>query len=223
MEKKEKKLRESLTLCGKKLVEKNLVVAGGGNISARLGEFIFLSPSGFSLDEVPPQNWVKVELSSGKIREGKLEPTCEILMHLTCYRKRPDIGAVIHTHSPYVTGLSISGVKIEPLFPDFVAYLGGEVPLLPYVLPGGEELAHQIEGVIHKYNALTLRNHGQVTVGVHLKEAFFRALVLEEAAHILYIAKLMGKPHIFTPGEVEAVENLSAEIYRRKLLKEMEK
>ncbi len=217
---KEKEIRKELTLYGKKLVEKNLVFAGGGNISTREKNFIYLSPSGLALDEISENQWIKVDLTTGNIINSYLKPTCEIEMHLACYRSRQDIQTVIHTHPPYVIGVTSVDIQIEPMFPDFIAYLGKKVPLLDYIVPGGEKLARAVEKLINDYNVICLKNHGVIAVGLHLKEAFYRTIVIEEAAKILFIGKILGSPHIFTPKEVEEIENLPAETYRRKILKD---
>ncbi|MCD6317478.1 class II aldolase/adducin family protein [Candidatus Aerophobetes bacterium] len=215
-------IKKELTLYGKKIAEKGLVVAGGGNISAREGDIIYLSPSGFALDEINEDQWVKMELATGKvINSNKLKPTCEIKMHLMCYRVRGDIRAVIHTHPPYVIGVISTGTKIKPMFPDYVTCLGKEVPLLPYIIPSGEKLAEVVGKVISKYNVISLKNHGALTVGGNLKEAFYRSIVLEEAAKILFISKTVGTPAILTPYEVKEIDDLTAEAYRRRLLKDV--
>jgi len=218
----EENIKKELTLYGKKIVQKGLAVAGGGNISARKGDIIYLSPSGFGLDEIDEDQWVEVELETGKIITPGLKPTCEVKMHLICYKVREDIRAVIHTHPPYVIGVVSAGVEIEPMFPDYVTYLGGKVPLLEYIIPAGDELAEAIGKIIGKYNAISLKNHGTLTVGSNLKEAFCRSIILEEAAKILFISKTIGTPNILSPSEVEKIEDLAAEAYRRKLLKNLE-
>ena len=91
------KIKKELTLYGKKIVEKELAVAGGGNISAREGDIIYLSPSGFALDEINEDQWVEVELKTGKVINSELKPTCEVNMHLMCYKIREDIFAVIQS------------------------------------------------------------------------------------------------------------------------------
>lgn len=216
----EKEIRKKLTFYGKKLVEKDLVFAGGGNISTREKDFIYLSPSGLALNEISENQWVKVNLTTGDIINSSLKPTCEIGMHLACYRSRPNIQAVIHTHPPYVIGVTSVGIQIEPMFPDFIAYLGEKVPLLDYIVPGGKNLAKAVEKLISNYNVICLKNHGVVTVGSHLKEAFYRSIVVEKAAKILFIGKTLGSPHLFTPPEIEEIENLPAEAYRQKILKD---
>lgn len=214
----DKKIREELSRYGKKLVEKGLVAGPGGNISAREGEHVFLSPSGFFLDEIEEKDWVKVNLNTGKVC-GDLRPTCETSMHLGIYLEREDIKAVIHTHPPITVGLISAGVKFKPVFPDYVAVLGREVPVIEYVLPGGEAIRKAVVAKIKKYNNVLLKNHGVVCIGETLKEAFARSWLVEETAKTIFVGKIAGNLKCLNLKEVEEIENLEAEDYRKALLK----
>jgi len=219
------KITEELSCYGNLLVEKGLTTGPGGNISAREGDTVFLSPSGFSLAEIKPQDWVVVNLKNGK-RIGKdngLRPTCEISMHLGCYLARKDIKTVVHTHPILATALATAGVQFKGLFPDFVALVGPEAPVLNYVVPGGEELRKAVVRELKKgYNAVLLKNHGAVTVGENLKEAYYRSLLLEDAARFMMAILSIGKKiRYLSPAEVKGIENLEAEDYRKLLLKKM--
>jgi L-fuculose-phosphate aldolase len=220
------KITEEMSYYGKLLVEKGLTTGPGGNLSAREGDAIFLSPSGFSLAEIKPQDWVVVNLKNGK-RIGKdngLRPTCEISMHLGCYLARKDIKTVIHTHPVLATALATAGVQFKGLFPDFVALVGPEAPTVKYVIPAGEEIREAVTRVIKKgHNAVLLKNHGAVTVGDNLKEAYYRALMLEDAARFMTTILSIGKNiRYLSPAEVKGIECLEAEDYRKLLLKKGE-
>ncbi|MCD6407909.1 class II aldolase/adducin family protein [bacterium] len=217
----EKEIREKLSYYGKKLVEKNLVAGPGGNISAREGDYVFLSPSGFFLDEIGEKEWVKVNLKTGKIY-GDLRPTCEISMHLGIYLERKEIKAVFHTHPPFTVGLISAGVELKPVFPDFVAVLGRKVPVVDYVVPGGEEIRKAVVKEIKKFNVVLLKNHGVVCIGETLKEAYARSLIVEEAAKTILSGIIAGKLRYLTNKEVEEIENLEVEDYRKNLLKKTE-
>lgn len=217
-------IKKELSQYGNLLVEKGLTTGPGGNISARQGNVIYLSPSGFGLDEIKPEDWFAIDIRTGKpigkYKEG-LRPTCEVSMHLGCYLVRKDIGAVIHTHPVLATALATAGVKFDALFPDFVALLGPKIPVLDYVIPAGEEIRKAVTNVIKKgLNVVLLKNHGAVAVGDNLKEAYYRSLYLEDAARFLQVILSTGKKiRYMTPKEVEGIENLEAEDYRKLLLK----
>ena len=215
---KARKIKEKLVEYGKKIAEKGLAVGPGGNISARVGDIVYLSPSGYAFEELVPEQYVGVNLQTGEVVDGDLKPTCEISMHLGCYLIRKDIQAVVHPHPPIATGLISAGVEIKPMFPDFVAYVG-EAPVIDYVIPAGSEIREAVTGVIKEHNAVLLKNHGAVTVGANLKEAFYRAQIIEDAARSLMASLVAGKPRFLTKSEQEGIRNLEAEDYRRTLLK----
>jgi L-fuculose-phosphate aldolase len=216
-----RKIKEKLVEYGKKIAEKGLAVGAGGNISARVGDIVYLSPSGYAFEELVPEQYVGVNLQTGEVVDGDLKPTCEISMHLGCYLIRKDIQAVVHTHPPIATGLISAGAEIKPMFPDFVAYVG-EAPVIDYVIPAGSEIREAVTGIIKEHNAVLLKNHGAVTVGANLKEAFNRAQIIEDAARSLMAALVAGKPRFLTKSEQEGIRNLEAEDYRRTLLKREE-
>lgn len=213
-------IRKELCRYGKLVIEKGLAAGPGGNISARQDDFVYLSPSGFALDEIKENQWVKLDLKTGK-QYGKLKPTCEISMHLGCYLERQEIRAVIHTHPPVTLGLISAGIGLKPFYPDFVAILGREIPMVEYVIPAGEEIREAVVEKIKKYNVVLLKNHGVVCVGETLKEAFTRAWMVEETSKMQIIGMTAGKIRYFTEKEIEGIENLKAEDYRKALLKKL--
>ncbi|MCS7242120.1 class II aldolase/adducin family protein [Candidatus Caldatribacterium sp.] len=214
----ERKLREDLAFFGRRILESGLAVGPGGNISVRCGEKMLISPSGLSFEEVAPEGYVAVNLATGEV-EGKGRPSSEVAMHRAIYRTRSDVQAVVHVHPPFVIGVASGGGEIQPMFPDFVALLP-RVVTLPYILPCTEELAQAVGEAVRNAEAIVLVNHGAITVGATLKEAFYRAQVLEEGAKILTIARLFGNPRILSMQEQEALLALDAERYRQRVLKE---
>ena len=214
-------IREKLTEYGKKIVEKKLVAGSGGNISAREGNFVYLSPSGFFLDDIKKNEWVKVDIKTGEIY-GELKPTCEISTHLGIYKEREDVKVVFHTHPPLTVGLISSGMDFKPFFPDFVAVLGKKIPVIDYVAPGGEEMRKRVVEKIKNSNVVLIRNHGAICVGETFKEAFARAWLVEDTAKSLIASLISGKLRYFTKKEIEGIENLESEDYRKAILKKME-
>lgn len=214
-----KNLYRELSKYAALIVEKGLVAGPGGNISARDGDEVYLSPSGFCLDEIAPHQWVGINLAT-KRTDHDLRPTCETPLHLGCYLARPEITAVIHTHSPYTIGIVAAGIPFKPFYPDFVAVLGSEIPLCPFLPPGGEELREAVVAQIEKANVVLLDRHGAVCLGESLKEAFLRAWVLEETAKMLAVTASCGKDmNYFTQEEIRSIEEMEAEDYRKLLMK----
>lgn len=202
----------------KELVTSGLVVGAGGNLSMRDGAYMYISPSGFDLKEIADHQWVKVHIDSGEI-EGDLRPSSEVLMHLECFRKRPDIQACLHAHPTFSVAVSSTGKNIPPLFPDFPAMVK-KVGYVDYVIPTTHLLADQVAQQIGTCDVLVFRNHGVLTVGRTMKEAFFFMQLTEESAKVFTFSSIVGTPRILTDEECDDLRDLSAERYRAKLLEE---
>ena len=214
-----KLIREELVAVGKKLEAKGQVVGPGGNTSAKCGEIIYMKASGICFEEAVTEDYVGVDLKTGKLVDGVKKPTCEKLMHLNCYKARPDVGAVVHTHPALSVSYAWQGKTLIPFTPDFVAVIGTAVPVLKYILPAGEEGALKIMEVIKTHNAVFLENHGILCVGKNLKEAYFRALLLEDSVKSLIGGKIFGKTKYFNKKQIRDLDTSDFENYRRSLLK----
>ncbi|UOF90407.1 class II aldolase/adducin family protein [Fodinisporobacter ferrooxydans] len=212
-------IREELCSYATRIVKKGLVAGPGGNISARSGDIMYISPSGFALDEIPADKWISVDIATGEV-EGELRPSSETLLHLFIYRVRPDIYAVIHAHPIYSIAVSSVDLTVPPMFADFVAILG-DLPCLEYVMPTTRLLAERVVEDLGQANAMLLRNHGTITVGSNLKEAYYRTEILEDAAKIYILAKQLGSPRVLTEEECRQIKELDSEVYRVNLLKDM--
>ncbi|WP_313893800.1 class II aldolase/adducin family protein [Psychrobacillus sp.] len=212
------KVIEELTKYAHKLVDQGLVVGAGGNLSMRDGDDMYISPSGFDLKEIEPHQWVKVNITTGDIA-GDLRPSSEVLMHLECFRKSEEIQAVLHAHPTYSVGVSSAGKDIPALFPDFPAMVKS-VGYIDYVIPTTNELAEKVAELVGKHEVMILRNHGVLTLGKTMKEAYFFMQLTEESAKVYAISSIFGGPRILTEQECVDLRNLSAEKYRSELLKE---
>lgn len=212
-------LAHQLNTYGKKIVHKNLAVGPGGNISAREGNTMWISPSGFGLDEIGDDQWVPVDIETGLPDHPALRPSSEIAMHLYIYRKRPDIQAVVHTHPPVTIAMISSGHDEIPfMFPDHVA-IAGHLSSIDYVIPCTEELANAVvQAITPESTGLLLKNHGLVTLGTTLKQAYYRTEIIEDSARVYWMAKSLGTPRILTSEETAGILNLEAEKYRQRLL-----
>lgn len=200
-----------------KLVDSGLVVGAGGNSSMRDGDDMYISPSGFDLKETEDADWVKVNIDTGETL-SKFKPSSEVLMHLECFRRHSDINAVLHAHPSYSVAVSATGQEIPPMFPDFPAMVK-KVSYIDYVIPTTHVLADAVAEVVGNSQAIVMRNHGVLTVGATMKEAFFYMQLVEEAAKVYAIAASIGTPRILTEKECDDLRNLSSETYRSDLLK----
>lgn len=211
-------IRKQLNEYAMRLVRSGLVVGAGGNLSMREGDYMYISPSGFDLQEIAEEQWVKVHIETGEVL-SELKPSSEILMHLECFRRRSDIDSVLHAHPSYSVGVSSSGKNIPGMFPDFPAMIKN-IEYLDYMIPTTNVLADAVAELIEETDVIVMRNHGVLTVGKSMKEAYFFMQLTEEAAKVYTISSTVGTPRLLTEEETEDLRNLSSEKYRAKLLKE---
>ncbi|MFC5649202.1 class II aldolase/adducin family protein [Paenibacillus solisilvae] len=213
-------IRMELCRYANKTVANKLVVGPGGNISAKFEGKMYLSPSGFALDEIEPEQWVEVDIESGAITDNGLRPSSEVLMHLYAYRANPNIGAIVHTHPPYCIAFTLVEQELPVMFPDQAA-LVGKTAYIPYVLPTTDKLADALLEKVNSASSILLGNHGLVTTGRNLREAYYRTEVVEESAKIFLIATAIKKPKALTDEEYEEIASLESEAYRIQLLQKM--
>lgn len=208
--------REEIAVFGRKMLAAGLTTGTGGNLSIFSQEegLIAVTPSGVEYEEMAPADVPVVDLSGATV-EGRRAPSSELEFHRALYRKRPDIRAVVHTHSVYATTMACLNWEI-PAVHYLVAFSGHKVPLAPYATFGTPELAANIAESIGTFNAVLLANHGLVTVGEDLAAAFAVAEEIEMVARIYYQAKCIGEPVILPPGEMSRVVGKFASYGRKR-------
>jgi L-fuculose-phosphate aldolase len=202
-----RELREEVSRVAKQLIESGLVTGTSGSVSARTPEGdVLVTPSGIDYEELEPGDVVLVDLK-GEIPEGSLEPSTETPMHTGIYRVRPEVGAVVHTHSVFATTLACLGWTLPPVHYMLTTLSeDGRIPIAPYATYGTEELANNAAKALGEgHNACLLQNHGTITVGDSPQKAFSRTVVLEEMAEIYYRTRVVGEPVLLTPEQVEEV------------------
>lgn len=200
-------IKQELVKIGKKIAEEGLVVGSGGNISIRSKNYIFIKASGVAFEDATEEDYVIVDLISGDMLEGSKNPSSELFMHLECYRRREDINAVIHTHPIYSIAYAFQNEPLMSFTPDMVILLGSQIPVIDYMLPGSKEFAKTVGELISEYNGVLIKNHGLVTVGIDIKEAFYRTLLIERSIKILILSMLLGKYRLFGNEEIEEIMN----------------
>lgn len=188
----ERALRQDLVRFGKMLHNLGFVAATDGNLSVRLDdERILVTPTGFSKGMMRPEDMVVVDLQGQKL-SGICRPSSEITMHLTIYRMRPDVGAVVHAHPCTATGFATAGIALdEPLCSEVVITLGA-VPLAPYATTGTMELSDSLRPYIPFHDAILMANHGVVAYGEDLCRAYMRMEAVEHYAKIVMVTRQLG-------------------------------
>lgn len=152
--------------------------------------FILITPSGVSLRDVTINNVIVTDLEGKKV-EGEGVPSSELHMHLEIYQKRDDIGAIVHTHSPYATGFSFTDKKI-PRFEGFGEIKAPYISEIEYAVPGSGQLMESASNGLINEDVLLLRNHGVVAVGPDIDEAVLLAEFTESSAKTGFVIQLLG-------------------------------
>lgn len=194
--------RSALVSCGRRLDALGFTPATDGNVSARLGpDRLLLTPSGKEKGSLAPEDLLVVDLA-GRVVEGGGRPSTETPMHLLCYRKRGDVGGVVHAHPPVATAFAAAGVPLDaPVMPEIVVTVGA-VPLVPYATPGTEELALALEPWIECHDAFLLASHGVLALGRDVREALHRMERVEHLARVTLASRLLGGPRSLTDAQV---------------------
>jgi L-fuculose-phosphate aldolase len=201
-------LRRDIVAVCQRLYQRGFIAGTEGNVSALEGpDRLWITPSGYHKGLLQPADLLLIDLQ-GHVLFGNGCPSSETPMHLALYRCRPDIGAVVHAHPPLATALTVAGYRLEPpLLPEAVVALG-EVPTIPYQMPTTWQFANDVGAAMRQAEAALLENHGSVAVGASLQAAFNKMEIVERAAQILYLAKLLGRVQPLSPEAVTALQAL---------------
>lgn len=189
----EDELKEDICAVMKRLFDRGLISALGGNVSARLpgAREFWITPSGVFKGELTPEDLIKMDLD-GKVLEGFMRPSIEWPFHAIIYKNREDVNAVIHAHNPFATGLALAGVGIQPITVEEVLTLR-RVPIVPFEFPGTDKLANRVAEYLPGVRALILQNHGVIGLGYNLLEAETIVETLEEVAITQFVAMTLSK------------------------------
>ncbi len=205
----EEELKEDICKTMRRLFDRGLISALGGNVSARLpgaSEF-WITPSGVFKGELEQEDLLKVDLD-GRVLEGFLRPSVETPFHAMIYKKRVDVNAVVHCHNPFATGLALAGISIQPITVEAAVVLR-KVQVVPWAFPGTDALAKLIGEYIEGVRVLILMNHGVIGVGSNLLEAETIVETLEEVAITQFVASIFKKNIPLIPEEdIELIKKL---------------
>jgi L-fuculose-phosphate aldolase len=197
--------REEIVEFGMRLLTSGLTTSTGGNLSIinRAENLVALKPSGVPYPDMRVED-VVVMTPDGQIVDGDKKPSSEINFHLALLRTKTHINAVVHTHQVYATAISCLGWEL-PAIHYLVGVSGNKVPIADYVTWGTPELAENILRAIGDYQACLLANHGLVTIGETMADAFNVADVIELMAHLYMLTRSAGTPVILSDEEMRRV------------------
>jgi L-fuculose-phosphate aldolase len=194
--------RDRVAGAARRLAAEGLVIGTAGNVSARAGELVAVTPTGAVLASVAADDVVVVDLDGAQVAGG-LAPTSELGLHLGVYR-RYDVGAVVHTHAPMATALACVLDELPVVHYSMLA-LGGAIRVAPYATFGSAELAQLTLDALEGRCAALMANHGTIAHGVDLDAAIETALLLEWVCTIYWRAAAIGTPRVLDSEQLEAV------------------
>lgn len=204
----EEEARRQIVEAGKRLRDHFFIAANDGNISARLSEDrLLITPTSVNKGDVTPDKILTIDMQ-GRVIAGSLRPSSETKMHLAVYRTRPDVIAIVHAHPPAATGFAACHIRLDTdiILPEVVFGLG-KVGFAEYGTPSTEEIPNAVEKEIPDCDAVLLSNHGALTVGADVMQAYYRMEVLEMYARVRLVTKILGEPKPLGQSEI-------AELYK---------
>lgn len=204
-------LSEAICDIGRRMYAREMGAANDGNISARLDdERLLCTPTGVSKGFMTPDMLCVVDLDGALVEShtGARRPSSEIKMHSRVYRDRPDVRAVVHGHPLYATASAVCGKPLDRQIMPEATVLLGEVPVVPFALPSTRQLPDSIAPYLPNHDALLLANHGALTFGTDLYNAYFKLEALEYYAKMLFLTDQMGGPNEFDSGTLDALIDL---------------
>jgi len=209
-------LRESVAALHAELTRYNLVAWTSGNVSARVpGEnLMVIKPSGVSYDDITPASMVVCDLD-GQLVEGDFAPSSDTAAHAYVYRHMPEVGGVVHTHSTYATAWAARGEAIPCVLTAQADEFGGEIPIGPFALIGGDDIGKGIVTTLtrHRSPAVLMRNHGVFTIGRDARAAVKAAVMCEDVARTVHISRQLGQPLAIAPADIDSLFDRYQNVY----------
>jgi L-fuculose-phosphate aldolase len=204
------KLKQEIVETVKREYRCQMVNMFEGNVSARLGDRIFITPSQVSKETMDTTMLIEMDLAGNILyQKPGLRPSSEYAMHLEVYRLRPDAEAVVHNHSLYATAFAMNGMALESHALTEMNMTFGIIPVVPYGRPGTAEIYKAFGDDLQNHQAVLLANHGVLTFGANLEMAYAYAEAVEKIAHTLYIARQLGTPADLPEEEIKALRAMS--------------
>jgi len=206
------------------LVSNGLVAWTSGNVSARVpgangdrdggtgrragggADLLVIKPSGIEYPDLTPDSMVVCGLDGARV-DGAYQPSSDTASHAYVYRHMPQVGGVVHTHSTYATAWAARGEAIPCVITAMADEFGGEIPIGPFALIGGDEIGRGVVATLtgHRSPAVLMRNHGVFTVGPTAGAAVKAAVMCEDAARTVHLARVLGKPQPLPADQVDAL------------------
>jgi L-ribulose-5-phosphate 4-epimerase len=209
-------LRATVAALHAELTKYNLVVWTAGNVSARVpGEdLLVIKPSGVPYEELTAASMIVCDLD-GKVVEGDYSPSSDTAAHAYVYRAMPDVGGVVHTHSTYATAWAARGEPIPCVLTAMADEFGAEIPVGPFALIGGDDIGKGIVSTLtgHRSKAVLMRSHGVFTIGRSARDAVKAAVMCEDVARTVHIARTLGDPLPISQPDIDSLYDRYQNVY----------
>jgi L-fuculose-phosphate aldolase len=204
----EVKLKEEICEIGRRLYNRGFAAANDGNITVRLNDKeVLCTPTMVSKGFMKPEDICKVDYD-GKQLSGTRKRTSEVLLHLAVFKSRADVQGVVHCHPPHATAFAVARQPIpQGVLPEVEVFLG-QVPMAEYETPGTQKFADTILPYVHGANTIILANHGTVTFGPTLENAYFHTEIIDAYCRILILARQLGTVHHFNDAQMQELRDL---------------
>ncbi|MEM8700213.1 MAG: class II aldolase/adducin family protein [Pseudomonadota bacterium] len=199
------KLRRAIIDTCREMNRRGINQGTSGNVSARAGKRMIITPSGVPYDSMTPDMLVSVPIKGKGKLKGDYPPSTEWQFHQALLREKEDMHAVVHAHPVHATAISINRVEIPACHYMIAIFGGNTVPLADYALFGSQDLADHVTGAMTDRSACLMANHGAVVTGETLEKALWRMEELEVLARAFIVSQTVGKPHILSQGEIGEV------------------
>src|SRR5689334_11829703 len=209
-------LRRTVADLHRELTKYELVIWTAGNVSARVPghELMVIKPSGVSYDDLGPEAMVVTDLE-GNLVEGSLAPSSDTAAHAYVYKHMPYVNGVVHTHSTYATAWAARGEAIPCVLTMVADEFGGEIPVGPFALIGDDSIGRGIVETLRtsRSKAVLMQNHGPFTVGKDARAAVKAAVLLEDVARTVHVARQLGDPLPIASHHVDALFERYQNVY----------
>ena len=209
-------LREEVASLHGELTRNGLVAWTAGNVSARVPreDLFVIKPSGVSYDDLRAEEMVVCDLH-GRLVDGDHEPSSDTAAHAYVYRHLPEVGGVVHTHSPYATAWAARGEAIPCVLTMIADEFGGDVPVGPFALIGDDSIGRGIVETLRgsRSRAVLMQNHGPFTVGKDARSAVKTAVLVEDVARTVHLSRQLGDPLAISPADVDSLYERYQNVY----------
>jgi L-ribulose-5-phosphate 4-epimerase len=216
-------IRREVCALHAELTRYHLVVWTAGNVSARVPgqDLLVIKPSGVSYDDLTPENMVVCDLD-GRVVDGAHAPSSDTEAQAYVYRHLPDVGGVVHTHSPYATAWAARGEPIPCVLTMVADEFGGEIPVGPFAVIGDDSIGRGIVDTLRgsRSPAVLMQNHGVFAIGPDARSAVKAAVMCEDVARTVHLSRQLGDPLPIDPAQVDRLFDRYQNVYGQRATEE---